>query len=458
MRRAGPIWRVAGVLAVVFLLGHLPMLASTLEDLDSVNFALGLRHFDPALHRPHPPGYPIYMALGKAANLVASEPASLAIWGALLGALSAFSLVQLFRSLDRLDRDDISAGSRPATLRDALTSPAIAATLVTMASPMFWFTASRPMSDMAGLAAALAVQAILVTAMVRQRRPVTGLSRGEYDAATAALSGRAILVGAFAAALAIGMRSQAAWMTLPLLVIVLFDRAGRGAAGAVIGSAIWFVFGVLLWAVPLVAATGGPAAYWHALTAQGGEDIGGVDLLATHFGARRAAFGLLDTFLHPWALNPLGVVVLALASIGLVALAWRGRRALIVLLVAFAPYGLFHLFFHETTITRYAMPLIPAVVYLAVRALYLRGRLLGATLSAALAVTCLVIVVPALAQVPLRRGARCRTRWPRSARRPRRRRARCWACITPSSAASKRSLAMPLTCCPRCRSTSGSRS
>jgi hypothetical protein len=103
--RGSRAWRAAAVLALVFLLGHLPFLASTLEDVDSVNFALGLRDFDPGRHRPHPPGYPIYMALGKAANLVLSESRALAVWGALFGALAAFALLRLFAALDALDGD-----------------------------------------------------------------------------------------------------------------------------------------------------------------------------------------------------------------------------------------------------------------------------------------------------------------------------------------------------------------
>ena len=101
--RGSRAWWVAAALALVFLAGHLPFLASTLEDVDSVNFALGLRDFNPGLHRPHPPGYPIYMALGKAANLVLSEPHALAIWGALFGALSAFALLRMFAAFDALD-------------------------------------------------------------------------------------------------------------------------------------------------------------------------------------------------------------------------------------------------------------------------------------------------------------------------------------------------------------------
>ena len=41
-----------------------------LYDIDSVNFALALNRFDPASHQPHPPGYFLYVLLGRLANLV----------------------------------------------------------------------------------------------------------------------------------------------------------------------------------------------------------------------------------------------------------------------------------------------------------------------------------------------------------------------------------------------------
>lgn len=40
-----------------------------LYDIDSVNFALGLKHFDPRAHQPHPPGYFLYICLGRLVNL-----------------------------------------------------------------------------------------------------------------------------------------------------------------------------------------------------------------------------------------------------------------------------------------------------------------------------------------------------------------------------------------------------
>jgi hypothetical protein len=41
-----------------------------LYDIDSVNFALALDRFDPALHQPHPPGYYLYICAGRLVNSV----------------------------------------------------------------------------------------------------------------------------------------------------------------------------------------------------------------------------------------------------------------------------------------------------------------------------------------------------------------------------------------------------
>src|ERR1044071_7266706 len=53
------------IVAVAYFAAHLPSLAPSLEDIDSINFALGLRAFDPARPQPHPPGSPVYIALGR---------------------------------------------------------------------------------------------------------------------------------------------------------------------------------------------------------------------------------------------------------------------------------------------------------------------------------------------------------------------------------------------------------
>src|SRR5438309_11552097 len=41
-----------------------------LYDIDSVNYALALDRFDPTVHQPHPPGYFLYVYLGRLARLI----------------------------------------------------------------------------------------------------------------------------------------------------------------------------------------------------------------------------------------------------------------------------------------------------------------------------------------------------------------------------------------------------
>jgi len=343
----------ASALAILFFIAHVAFLPSTLEDIDSLNFALGLHEFNPAKHQPHPPGYPIFMALGKIArSVIPSDAKALAVLGAIFGALAVFPLMRLFESLDALEPQD--------SPRFASAAPAALATVLAMASPLFWFNALRPLSDIPGLAVTLAAQAALVSAYVRQR-----LDPSRTPQALEA-SGTMIVLGAFLSALAIGFRSQAAVLTLPLLILVLLQRAGRGAAGALLGSAMTFAIGVILWAVPLVFATGGVAAYRAALATQGGEDFSGVDMLYRNPTPRRLAIGLLQTFIYPWASTPLGCIVFGLAMVGMLALLWRSRRAAIVIITLALPYAVFHLLFQETVTTRYALPLIPVVAYLVV--------------------------------------------------------------------------------------------
>ena len=58
--------------AAAYLVAQLLFLAPSLEDIDSIDFALGLRDFDPARIQPHPPGSPVYIELGRALLILVS--------------------------------------------------------------------------------------------------------------------------------------------------------------------------------------------------------------------------------------------------------------------------------------------------------------------------------------------------------------------------------------------------
>ena len=127
-----------------------------------------------------------------------------------------------------------------------------------------------------------------------------------------------------------------------------------------------FVTGVLVWFVPLVIVSGGPLAYWHALFDQGAEDLGNIQMLWTRHDARAIADALYYAFVSPWAAWPMASVVLVLAALGVVWAVRRAPHALVWLAVGFGPYLVFDLLFQETFTSRYALPLVIPMAYLAV--------------------------------------------------------------------------------------------
>jgi hypothetical protein len=344
LTRAAP-WVVAGA----YLAVHLPLLAPSLEDIDSINFALGLRDFSVADHQPHPPGYPVYIALGRASLAVISavmpalsqttaEAKALAVWSAIGGAVALVAAASFFRAVDAL-------GAGPKRV-----APMV---WLLAAAPLFWTSGLRPMSDMTGLAIALVAQALLVSGASRPNR---------------------LVWGALVAGVAGGIRVQTALLTVPVLIWAAI-RAHRG--GATERSPVtweWLVSrpgaallgGGLVWAVPLMVASGGFWPYLAALGSQAGEDLAYVDMLWANPTPRRLAFALYETFVLPWAWVPLTAVVGPAAVVGVAALLLRHRQALWVVTLAYVPYAIVHLLAQETFHTRYALPILPAVAWLGV--------------------------------------------------------------------------------------------
>ena len=192
---------------------------------------------------------------------------------------------------------------------------------------------ARPLSDVVVLAAALSVQAMVLSAN----------SLGT------------LVVAAACASFAAGIRSQVVWLTLPLLILGVIRLPSRVRLRGALATAGAYGLGALLWAVPLLAVSGGPAAYWRALSSQGAEDLGGVTLLATTPTLRLLAKSLQYALIEPWGHWQAGSVVVLLALLGVVQMARRARPALVSLVVGFGPYLIFDLLFQETVTTRYAL-------------------------------------------------------------------------------------------------------
>ena len=377
--------RPLGFLAALFLIAHVFFLSPTLEDIDSINFALGVRDFDVAQHQPHPPGYPVFIALGKSATAAlrvlgvpGAEPRALGLLSALAGATLVILLYLLFRAF----------GADRHVAWWAMGTAAC--------SPLLWFTALRPLSDMTGLALVVAAQTLLLWSV----RAADGRPAQQSGPVAAAAPGGDrqrvwLLAGAALTGFAAGLRIQTVMLTAPLLLGVLL-LPGTGVSPRnrllAVGAA---AAGAIAWLVPLLVASGGPGAYLAALGTQAGEDFAGVVMLWTHRQPRVAANAVLYSFVWPWGSIAMGAIVLALAAVGFGRAVVQQRRTALLLLVAFAPYAVFHLLFHETITVRYALPLVVPVAFLAAYAAGLAGRL-GVTLTAVtIIVASLVETLPA---------------------------------------------------------------
>ena len=135
------------------------------------------------------------------------------------------------------------------------------------------------------------------------------------------------------------------------------------------------------------------SAYLAALGSQAGEDFAGVEMLYLNPTPRLAAFALMRTFVWPWDSVPLASAVLVVAALGAVVLLVRERRTALAVAAIALPYLAFHLAFQDTVFSRYALPLVLPVAFLAAVAFEAAGRA-GAVAAVALAVWSLSIAVP----------------------------------------------------------------
>jgi Protein O-mannosyl-transferase TMEM260-like len=260
-------------LAVVTLLSRWPYRARMLYNWDAVQFALALHEFDIAKHQPHPPGYLLYVALGRLLNASLGDPTLAYVALAMLfSAGTTFVLYSLARRLY----------DRPTAL--------IAASLLAV-SPLFWFYGSVGLTY-AGEAFAASVVAWFA-----------------YGALTGHV--RSLYWGALAVGLTGGMRQSVLVLLLPLwlgsALLGIRSRRRVAIAGGILLAS------VLAWLLPMLWLTGGPAAYVGASTQLYGSMLLPTSVLGGSLEITLAqARYLLESTLV--GLGPLGLVALALPA------------------------------------------------------------------------------------------------------------------------------------------------
>src|SRR4051794_40815997 len=105
-------------------------LSRTLWDWDEAQFILALRHFDIAAHHPHPPGFPLFIAAGRALHFIGFDE---------FHALQALSFIAAVLIVPAMTSFALAAGA------DFLTS--LLAALILAFFPNVWFYGGTALSD-----------------------------------------------------------------------------------------------------------------------------------------------------------------------------------------------------------------------------------------------------------------------------------------------------------------------
>jgi hypothetical protein len=194
-----------------------------LYDVDSVNFALALRHFDPAVYQPHPPGYFLYICLGRLAQLLFPDANTALVAVSIAASCGAAVMIYLLT--------DMWFGKRAA----------LCSGLIFVFSPLVWFH---------GTVALTYVVEAFFSALIGY------LSWRCFSGETAYLAPAAL---AFAAAA--GFRQTSALLLAPVWLASI-RHASKHQVTLTLGIAFT---GGLAWFIPMVHAAGGMQAYFGPL-------------------------------------------------------------------------------------------------------------------------------------------------------------------------------------------------
>jgi hypothetical protein len=331
------------LLALVAFLGiaalHYSTIPKTIWEYDEQLFALGVEDYQPLVHYPPPPGYPIYMGFAKVIALFTGGDAFRALIIASVITLAAGLMAWYF------------------AFREITGEPSIAifGAMLLYVSPALLISGVLPQSDSGALAL--------------------------FGLAAYACAKKSPQFAAVACAACVGWRQQFAVAIVPMLLVSLvFFKGWRDRVRAIA------TFGVtcLIWLMPLIIATNGPVGFWKWLSGQAAYYAShDADLSRSGYSTSLLLFRF---FAHPWGPKWLALPLLAIAAIGALMLVARKNKLALPLATGCILYLGFALATMDPAdAVRYAIPSLPAIALFAavpLMKLALIGFLVVATYAA----------------------------------------------------------------------------
>lgn len=231
-----------GILALIWV----PLAPERLFDFDAANFALALNEFQPALHQPQPPGYPLYVGLTRIIDIFFNDPPTSFLVAGLLGAAAV--IVMLWLLGERM------FGRRAGAF----------AALLFMTNPVVWQTG---MSDQVRIYIAVISVAISFA--------LWPLWEGNREASSRRLVLSCLLLGFLA-----GFRPESLMSLAPLVAVTAIRNRTRPRYYLI--AALALCIGMAPWLIVLLLRVGGIGGLFDLMRIYSAEQAGKSSLL---FGA-----------------------------------------------------------------------------------------------------------------------------------------------------------------------------
>lgn len=304
-------------------IGRLVPLARTPWDWDELLFMEALDRYDVASHRPHPPGFPLYIFAGKVIRKLGfGDFHALQALSVVAAILIVPAMFFLCRALGMSFRTSLGAA------------------MILAFFPNVWFYGGGAFSDVPSMVLVIVAVALLVRA--------GGVSESAQP------RNLSILLGATALAVAAGFRPQNLLIgAAPLLLAAWRDKRRAVAAFAIIAVGIAATYGTAAWIT-------GWERYRTAL-AEHSAYITTVDSFRAP--TRPALWRLFDDFfVRPYHAPAINAIITVLAAIAVL----RHRRHVLLAIAAFGPFCLFALLMLDHfSASRFSIGYAPLIALLA---------------------------------------------------------------------------------------------
>jgi hypothetical protein len=217
-------WLVTAALVLVSLALRVPYRSHLAYHWDCAEFALAISKYDVSSSQPHPPGYFLYVMLGRLVNLFVGDPHASLVWLSVAFGSALAGLMYLL-GLAMFDR-----------------RTGLVAGLFTMTSPQVWFHSE--------VALTYVVDAFLVSLTVFWCWRAMDRGGTWWDAVI--IGGLVAIVG--------GVRQQSVPALAVLVAFATWNFQNHRCVKLAVTAGVALVFG-LFWFVPMVSLSGGLSSY-----------------------------------------------------------------------------------------------------------------------------------------------------------------------------------------------------